>query len=99
MRRLVLGVDRRGQRFDGGEMNTAELFRFASLLVHPLEVNLVGPEGRCYHRYAEQRINKSESRYCRIYEGGGDRGSEERPPGPQVTVNPEPQNRTPLFKR
>src|SRR5260370_40719742 len=93
----VLGVDRRRQRFDGGQMKTAQLFRFARLIVDALEVNLVGPESRGDYRYAEQHIDESEPRYCRIDDGGGDPGSEGRPPGPQIAVDPEPTNRTSLF--
>src|SRR5712692_4039497 len=54
MRRLVFGVDGRGQRFNRRQMQTAGLFGLASFGASMSEINSVKPEGRRDDWQAEQ---------------------------------------------
>ena len=93
MRRLIFRVNRRGEGFDRGEVESREHLGLARLLVHPLEVDFVGGEGRADDGDAQEHVEQAERLDGLIHQPRGDRGGEEAGGSPEVVVVPEAAER------
>ena len=60
VRRLILRVDRRGERLDRRQVQATQLFSFASLRRDAFEVNLVRRERDKNDRHAQNCIEPTE---------------------------------------